>query len=511
MTETPKLLIIDLGSQYTLVIERTLRELGYRSVVLSPKRADEWLASGRDVRGIILSGGNKSVYDADAPALPRELFALGVPLLGICYGMQWLAHAKGGTVRPARGKREYGDTSITVLSAQGPLAKTPAKQPVWASHGDSVTKLPKGFSVLAKTKDGANAAMWNGRDDAHAVWGLQFHPEVTHTKYGKTMLKNFIAATRLSRDWKPEDLISSIQADIVREVGAKKVIFGMSGGVDSTTLGAALAPVLRKRLLGIAIDGGNLRENELAEIKRHAKAAGVTLKVIDAREEFLRALGKTINAEEKRAAFKRVYTSIFIREAKKFGASYVLQGTLAPDLIESGATGGAVIKSHHNVGLTMDGLIQLHPFGSLFKYEVRALAKRLELPETVFKREPFPGPGLFVRVVGTPVTAQALEVVRFADARVREIFKRHPELADVAQTVVAYLGVHTVGVKGDARVYGGAIAVRAIRTLDFMTASGVHLSEQAENEIQQSLIQHESIVRVFFDPTDKPPGTTEFE
>lgn len=511
MTSVPKILIVDLGSQYTLVIERTLRELGVRSVVLSPSRAGDWISLHDDLLGVILSGGDKSVYDKDAPKIPKNLFSSNVPILGICYGMQWLAHTKGGKVAPVRGAREYGDTAVSVLSATGILKGLQKSERVWASHGDSVTKVPKGFSVLARSKDGTIAAIGNGKEDSTAIYGVQFHPEVTHTKHGKIILGNFLRMCGAKKDWKPSDLVASLQQDVLKEVGTEKVIFGLSGGVDSTTLGRVLAPVLKKRLLGITIDGGNLRENEMAEVKRHAKAAGVTIKIIDARKEFAEVLKDTIDAEEKRRRFKGVYKAILIREAKAFGASYMLQGTLAPDLIESGATGGALIKSHHNVGLETGGLKQLHPFGPLFKYEVRALARALKLPSSVFTREPFPGPGLFIRVVGTPATPEKLELTRWADARVREIFKTHNELSDIAQTVVAYLGINTVGVKGDARVYGGAIAVRAIRTLDFMTGDGVHLSETVQDELQKALTQHKEIVRVFYDPTDKPPGTTEFE
>ena len=261
----------------------------------------------------------------------------------------------------------------------------------------------------------------------------------------------------------------------------------------------------------ITIDGGHLREGELYEIEQHAKHAGVSLKIIRAHYVFSRAMDGVVDAEEKRRRFKAVYAMLFMKAAKKFGAEAVIQGTLAPDRIESGQTGGALIKSHHNVGLDMGNLLQVHPIDHLFKYEVRALARELGLPRSVWSRQPFPGPGLFLRVVGTPATPEKLELVRWADARVKEITQKHGVYDKLSQLIVAYVAVNTVGVKGDGRVYGGAMVVRAVETIDFMTAQGVHFSDDAEDEISAVLTRHPDIVRVWFDPTKKPPATTEFE
>ncbi len=512
MAQLPKVAIIELGSQYTLLIERTLRELGVRSVILDPKRAATWLRE-HPPRAVILSGGAASVYDEGAPQPPAEVLSLhredGQPiaLLGICYGLQWLAQRLGGEVKAVARQREYGQATIMVFDQlKGLFSDTPQEQEVWMSHGDTVTDPPKGFEVIAQSKTGAIAAIQHG-----SIWGVQFHPEVTHTPYGKTMLENFLRLAGSEPDWTPSSLIKSIQESTLVELGEGRAIFGFSGGVDSTTVSAILAPVLGDRLLAVTIDGGHLREGELEEIQKHAEAAEVNLKILDARKEFSDVMTGIIDAEEKRRRFKKVYTSLLVKAARDFQATAILQGTLAPDRIESGATGGAVIKSHHNVGLDFGNLLELHPIDHLFKYEVRALAREIGLPESVWQRQPFPGPGLFLRVVGVPATPDKLEIVRWADAQVREILVRHGLYDQLSQLVVAYLGVNTVGVKGDARVYGGAIVVRAVETIDFMTARGVHFSDEIEAEISNMLTKHQAIVRVWFDPTKKPPATTEME
>ena len=515
MDHLPKVLIIELGSQYTLLIERTLRELGVRSVILDPRRAQNFL-KGNHVKAIILSGGSASVYDNDAPQPPEEVLTAQdesgrmAAILGICYGMQWLAHRFGGEVKPVEGQREFGKAFIGLEDwwHSGLFERTPREQAVWMSHGDSVTQVPEGFRIIASTYTGGCAVAAMQKEH---ILGVQFHPEVTHTPYGKQMLENFLNAAGCEKDWTPSSIVTSIQEEIGSQLEGERAIFGFSGGVDSTTVSAILSPILGDRLRAITIDGGHLREGELDEIGAHANAAGVDLHVIDARSEFNAVMADTIDAEEKRRRFKQVYTSLFVWAAEDFGATTVLQGTLATDRIESGATGGALIKSHHNVGLDMGKLKQLHPVAHLFKYEIRALSQEMGLPESVWARQPFPGPGLFIRIVGTPATPEKLELVRFADARVREILLRHGIYNQLSQLVVAYLGTKTVGVKGDARVYGGAVVVRAVQTLDFMTAHGVHFSDEVEGEISAALTKHPEIVRVWFDPTKKPPATTEME
>lgn len=510
----PLIAVIELGSQYTLLIERTIRELGMRSVILDPKRAARWLDT-HPVKAIILSGGAASVYEECAPQPPDSLFALRhcgrqVPILGICYGMQWITRHLAGTVTSVLTKREYGDAEISIIN-ESPLFEGVAwSQRVWASHGDSITELPPRFIATAVSHQGGIAAMENFE---RTIFGVQFHPEVTHTLEGGQILRNFlVTVAACEQDWEASSVVAEIQQSLRDSLGPnERVVFGFSGGVDSTVLAAIAAPVLGERLLAVTINGGHLRENELEEIERHALAAGARLFVVDARAQFERVMVDTIDAEEKRRRFKGIYTTLLREAAVDFGATTIFQGTLAPDRIESGATGGALIKSHHNIGLDFAGLRQAHPLDHLFKYEVRALARSLGLPESVWARQPFPGPGLFLRVNGTPATHDKLEIVRWAEARVREILERRGIYHTLSQMIVHLLGVKMVGVKGDARVYAYPVVVRAIRTTDFMTADGVHFDDDTEGEISTTLTRHPEIVCVMFNPTNKPPATTEPE
>jgi GMP synthase (glutamine-hydrolysing) len=511
----PQVLIIELGSQYTLLIGRTLRELGVRSIILEPKRAEAWLKL-HTPRAIILSGSDASVYDTNAPRPPELVLTAQrddgslTPVLGICYGMQWMANASGGRVESVEKHRAYGPDTIerTAHLDDLLLGLTPTRQQVWMSHGDTVTIPPPGFSVLAKSQSGAAAVIGNGTH-----FGVQFHPEVIETQHGKQILENFLfKIAECDRDWEPKSLVDSIYTDVMSAMGPDdKAIFGLSGGVDSSTLAAVLAPVLGDRLLAVTIDGGQFREGELDEIREHACLIGVQLCIIDARDEFAAALADVTDAEEKRGRFRTLYSKLLQKTGREFGAQWLVQGTLAPDKIESGATGGAVIKTHHNVNLDTGLLKQLHPFDHLFKYEVRDLARALGLPERICEREPFPGPGLFLRILGAPVTPELLEVVCWADARVREILMRHDALRHMSQLVVAYMTTPTVGVKGDARVYRGSVIIRAVHTLDFMTAIGIRFPDEPWREIEQTLAQHPLIVRVWEDSMPKPPATTEFE
>jgi GMP synthase (glutamine-hydrolysing) len=504
-----QILIVDYGSQYTLVIGRTLRELGVRSVILPPKKVNEWLKNNTP-KAVILSGSNWSVHNDGAPGLSFSLDVTGKKyfILGICYGMQLLAYKLGGKVARPLGHREYGPASVG-LDVKHPLFyKVKEKTEVWASHGDTVTKLPKNFKSIAKS--GGIAAM---SDKNNQVMGIQFHPEVVDTKEGKKILQNFLTLSECKKDWDPVNLIHQIQKEVLDMVGKKKnIILGFSGGVDSTTLARILAPILHERLICIAIDTGGLRKDELMELKENAKSARVkNLIIISAGKDFIKNIGKTIDGEEKRAKFRTVYKKIFEEQIKKHKAGFIAQGTLATDIIESGKAGkSAMIKTHHNVGLSWK-VEDLHPFRNLFKYEVRELAKALKLPPAVYERNPFPGPGLFLRVVGTPVSKENIELVREADKTVNNILKKYNLTKDISQFIVALLGINSVGVKGDERVYGHSLAIRAVQTADFMTAKGYYFAEEVVNEITNALTKHKNIVRVFFDFTPKPPATTEFE
>ncbi|MEK7539535.1 MAG: glutamine-hydrolyzing GMP synthase [Patescibacteria group bacterium] len=510
-----QILIVDYGSQYTLVISRTLRELGVRSVVLPSKKVDEWLKNNIP-KAVILSGSNWSVHDKGSPELPKSLDITGKKyvILGVCYGMQLLAHKLGGLVEKPLLHREYGPTEVILDTTHLLWSGVGNKTVVWASHGDTVTALPKGFISIA-TSTGL-AAM---SDKINRVLGIQFHPEVVETKEGKKILKNFLNISGCEKDWDPINLIHQIQKevlDIVKVAKKQNLILGVSGGVDSTTLAAILAPVLGERLICVAIDTGGLRADELTELKANTQSAlgkntRKNFRLIKAGAEFIKNISRTIDGEKKRAQFRTVYKRIFEKQIAKYNAGFIMQGTLATDLIESGKIGeSAMIKTHHNVDLSWK-VNDLHPLRNLFKYEVRELAQALNLPRAVFERSPFPGPGLYLRVVGTPVSKENIELVRKADKTVADILKKYNLTKDISQLIVALLGVNSVGVKGDKRVYGHSLAVRAVQTVDFMTAQGYHFPPVVINEITSALTKHKNIVRVFFDMTPKPPATTEFE
>ena len=512
-----QILIVDYGSQYTLVIGRTLRELGVRSAILPPKKVDAWLKNNTP-KAVILSGSNWSVHNDGAPQLPKSLDISGLRgkkyfILGVCYGMQLIAHTLGGKVAKPHDHREYGPAEVAIDNSHPLFTGVTKKTRVWASHGDTVGKLPKGFAPIATS--GGIAAM---TDKNNRVMGIQFHPEVADTKEGKKMLKNFINISGIKKDWDPINLIHEIQREVLEIVNAaqkQNVILGVSGGVDSTTLAAILAPVLGKRLICVAIDTGGLREGELLELKTNTASAlsgkNKNFVVIPAEDEFIEKIGSTVDSEEKRARFREVYKRIFEEQILKYDAGFIVQGTLATDIIESGKAGeSAMIKTHHNVGLSWN-VDDLHPLRNLFKYEVRELARVMKLPSAVYERNPIPGPGLYLRVIGAPVSKENIALVREADKTVSDILKKHNIYKDISQLIVALLGINSVGVKGDERVYGHSLAVRAVQTVDFMTAKGYYFPQAIADEITSALTRHQGIVRVFFDMTPKPPATTEFE
>lgn len=508
--ELPQIIIVDLGSQYSHVIARTLRELGYRSALLSPAKAEKLLARHRP-KGIIWSGGAACVDDPGAPVPPKTYLG-EVPTLGICLGMQYLAAWLGGRLSKEISFKEYGPRPAKILHRQSPLFRDVPDGTVLCSHGDSVEQVPPGFAITAVTSDCPVLAM--EATDGRPIWGVQFHPEVTITTHGKKLLENFVRSIcSAALDWRPEDLAAAIRDDILRQLPADaKVLHGFSGGVDSTVIAAVLAPVLHDRLIGVTIDAGQLRSGEREFIGKTAAAVGLTNHhVLDTQTELLAELQHTTDAEAKRRAFKTVYTRAVERFAEKFQATHFLQGTLATDLIEAGSLGGAsLIKSHHNVGLTM-APNQLHPLAHLFKHEVRDLARSLKLPAEVSERIPFPGPGLLVRIFGIPVTRERLELLRRAEATATELLQQAGVLPEISQLIVALCGATTVGVKGDERDYGHPVVVRAIRTVDFMIAEGVQLPPELRRTLTDKLTQIPGITRVFFDETPKPPATIEME
>ena len=504
-----QILIIDLGSQYTEIIRRSLRYLGYHSRIISPDIFGD--INREEVKGVILSGGSASVYDTDAPRIPSEILNLRVPVLGICLGMQWLAYAHdSGSIQAVKEGKSYGPVEVA-LGASRLFKNLPSKIKAWSSHGDSVRTAPSGFKVIATSRDGrVIEAMEN---EAKNIWAVQFHPEVEETEDQNFILNNFVRdICGIEADYDKKNIIEEIRENTKKALGDGMAIIGVSGGVDSTALAAILSPALGNKLKAFMIDTGGMRKDEVGRVRELAEKAGLKLEVIEKyKDKFTERIGRTIDAEEKRAAFRQVYGEVFKEVAESCGATHMIQGTLATDLIESGQAGNsALIKTHHNVGLEL-GLTELMPLSDFFKFEVRELAREVGLEELVSARQPFPGPGLYLRIIGTPVTPELLELVREADHEVVEILKKRDIYHKISQTIVALLGVNTVGVKGDGRVYGHSLVVRTVETTDFMTVKGFYLDKEICEEIISALIKHPKVVRVFFDWTTKPPATTEFE
>ncbi len=502
-----QLIIVDLGSQYTSVIARELLTLGFKSVILKPDNVSQFLKHSKP-KGIILSGGAASVYDTDAPVIPDEIFALNIPILGICFGMQYLAYHsdKSLVTGVENSNKEYGPIEITL--SQSELFKGLGdKLRVWASHGDIVKSAPLGFTVTAKSEN-VIEAMENAQKKLYAV---QFHPEVTETQDNNLILKNFAKdICSCEKDWEASDIILGIQKKVLDEVGNGKAAIGVSGGVDSTTLAGLLAPSMGKHLFAFLIDTGAMRWKEVEEVQETCKRAKIDLHVVNAKNEFFENLKDEIDAEEKRRLFKEIYQRIFKKIIEENKITHILQGTLATDLIESGHLGGASkIKSHHNVGLDF-GIKEITPFAHLFKHEVREIARTIKLESAISERKPFPGPGLFVRIVGTPVTEELIEKVRLADHLVTGILKTSHFYKEISQIVVALLGSKTVGVQGDSRSYNYPIVVRTVSSTDFMTVKGLEIPSDLRKAIITEVTKH-GFNRVFFDETPKPPATTELE
>lgn len=509
-----QIIIIDLGSQYTQIIRRSLRYLGFHSVIVPAQGALEIIKESKEraLKAIILSGGSASVYEADAPQIDEEILNLGLPILGICFGMQWMAYVNDKTAvhRVTEGK-SYGPVEIDLNTESKLFNNLPAQISAWSSHGDSVKHTPAGFKVVAISKDGSVIEAMECAEKK--LYAVQFHPEVEQTEDENIILNNFVhEISKCVKDYDKKDVIAEIIENTKRELGDGTAIIGVSGGVDSTALAAILSPALGDKLKCFLIDTGGMRKDEVERVRELAKKANIKLEVIDTyKDRFIESVGQSIDAEQKRANFRKVYGEVFKDVAKNYGATHMIQGTLATDLIESGKAGGsAMIKTHHNVDLDL-GLKELMPLADFFKFEVREMAQMFGLEELVSKRQPFPGPGLYLRVVGVPVTAELLEIVRDADAKVTEILKKHNLYDKISQSIVALLGVQTVGVKGDGRVYGYSLVVRTVETVDFMTVKGFYLPPVVCEEIMSTLVQNSKIVRVFFDWTSKPPATTEFE
>ena len=501
--------ILDFGGQYKELIARRVRECGVYSVI---KPCDVSIETLREMHpiGIIFTGGPNSVYLPDSPTCSRDIFDLGVPVLGICYGMQLICHLFGGTVSPCESS-EYGRIALTVDQADPLFGEIPEMTHVLMSHTDRVAKLPQGFEALAHTDDCPIAAY---RAADKPIYGVQFHPEVEISEHGTELLHNFLySICRAAGDYSMEDYLAKQIEAVRKQVGHEHVILGLSGGVDSSVCAALLSVAIPGQLTCIYIDHGFMRKNESEEIEEAFAGRELDFVRVDAGERFLRRIEGIADPEEKRKRVGDEFVRVFQDEAKKHsGAKFLAQGTIYPDVVESGKNKSAVIKSHHNVGglpedLGFIGVVE--PLRGLFKDEVRRLGKMLGLPKKLVQRQPFPGPGLSIRIIGE-VTREKLAILRAADAIFREELGRSRAKAD--QFFAVLTNTRSVGVMGDFRTYDYTLALRAVRTSDFMTCEFARLPyallERASARITNEV---KGINRVVYDITSKPPATIEWE
>jgi GMP synthase (glutamine-hydrolysing) len=504
------LVILDYGSQYTQLIARKARELGVYSIIL-PFRASLKEIEAQNPKGIVLSGGPNSVYEKDAPALNADLFELQVPILGICYGMQLLALNLGGKVEPGT-TREYGNASISLSSKSSLIDEKADNSVVWMSHGDHVAKAPEGFTVTAMS-GGIICAM---EDRELGLFGLQFHPEVAHSIEGKNILGRFFDLCGFHRDWSAGSLIDDAVARIRETVGDAKVVCALSGGVDSSVAATLVDKAIGTQQTCIFVDTGLLRANEYEEVLAAYKAVGLNVKPIRAAEDFYAKLRDVEEPESKRKIIGAEFIAIFEREARKVqGTKFLVQGTLYPDVIESVSVNGpsVTIKSHHNVGGLPEKmqLKLIEPLRELFKDEVRELGAALGLPEKMVQRQPFPGPGLAIRIIGS-VTPERIDILQKADAIVREEIENHAVRPEVWQFFAVLLPIKSVGVMGDGRTYEQVCAVRAVSSSDGLTADWAKLPHELLAKISSRIVSEvRGINRVVYDITSKPPGTIEWE
>ena len=509
-------LVLDFGAQYAQLIARRVREANvYSEIVPSHISAAE--VTAKDPEAIILSGGPSSVYADNAPTFDPAILALGIPTFGICYGFQAMAAALGGVVTQT-GKSEFGRTNLDVKPATKIFAGLPATQLVWMSHGDAVTEAPCGFNVAATTADTPIAAF---EDQNGKLAGVQFHPEVLHSEHGQKILKNWlISIAGCKPEWTTQNIAEVEIARAKEAIGKKRVICGLSGGVDSAVAAAIVQRAVGSQLTCVFVDHGLLRQGEAEQVERDFVAAtGVDLVVVDAKNDFLSALAGVTDPETKRKIIGREFIRSFEKAARDIAAGgdveFLVQGTLYPDVVESGGgTGTANIKSHHNVGGLPDDLkfTLIEPLRTLFKDEVRQVGLELGLPEEIVWRQPFPGPGLGIRIIGE-VTADRLEILRQADAIAREELKAAGLDRDIWQCPVVLLAdVRSVGVQGDGRTYGHPIVLRPVSSEDAMTADWSRVPYDVLEKISTRITNEvREVNRVVLDVTSKPPGTIEWE